>query len=719
MGKTKWLPLIWVSLLTIVLLASLMVLERGRDYIGKQYFISDQFRMELDEFIEKAGPTVLNPLNPKEAKEQITVSQQEIEEHRNQYGSLADQIENIQMQYEDRIASAEGNEPFKSALIEERDAKIEDIRKNFSDDKHVEAKIRKEKEALIDTYMNELKNIREQVSGEYGYFAYSLENVNTGETFKRGELSNAIYKKEYDNNHGLLRVEAVSYSTNAGNEVAGIIGNQVQQFSGTIAIPKAAIDSMDYSHQYYEFKKTKYTIYAFILLGILALATILFKLKFNRNWFTGNKFSDWYNSIRIDWKAVLIFVNAMVAYAILINTMGVFLYNHYSMDWMNRILHFLFSIAFVGILIFQAVNIIGQYKNTEVLKNDLRNSFTFKLTIGIQDLFLNRSIGVQTLFLYAIAFAAGFGLLVVFMMPPAIIIYLPLFLFIALPAILILLNRAGYLNRIMKTAEQMAEGKLHQEIEIRGKSPLAQHAANLNKLREGVQSSISEQAKSERLKTELITNVSHDLRTPLTSIITYTDLLKNPDLTGEEREKYIEILDRKSQRLKTLIEDLFDVSKMASGNIELQKQRVDLTQLLQQALGEHEEEIMKSGLEFRNNIPDVPVVAYVDGQKWWRVLDNLIVNAIKYTLEGTRVYVTLRQNGSEAEFVVKNITKYELGENVDELFERFKRADTSRHTDGSGLGLAIAQSIVDLHGGRMKIDVDGDLFKVTVTIPVV
>lgn len=719
MGKTKWLPLIWISLLTVVLLASVMLLERGLDYIGKQYFSSDQFQMELYEFIEKAGPTVLNPLNPKEAKELITVSQQEIEEHRNEYGSLADQIENIQIQYEDRIASAEGNETFKSALIEERDAKIEDIRKNFSDDKHVEAKIRKEKEALIDTYMKELKSIREQVSGEYGYFAYYLENVNTGETFERGELSNAIYKKEFDNNHGLLRVEAISYSTNAGNEVAGIIGNQVQQFSGTIAIPKAAIDSMDYSHQYNEFQKTKYTIYVFLVLGIIALALLLFKVKFKREWFTDNKISEWYNSIQIDLKFVLMVLNALIAYGVLINTMDLFLYNFYPLNWVNRILHFCFTVIFIGTMIFQVLNFVNYYKHADGLKNDIKKSYMFRLTVGIQDLFLNRSIGVQTLFLYGIAFAAGFGFLVVIMMPPAIIIYIPLFLFIALPAILILLNRAGYLNRIMKTAEQMAEGKLHQEIEIRGRSPLAHHAANLNKLREGVQSSISEQAKSERLKTELITNVSHDLRTPLTSIITYTDLLKNPDLTVEEREKYIEILDRKSQRLKTLIEDLFDVSKMASGNIELHKQRVDLTQLLQQALGEHEEEIMKSGLEFRNNIPDVPVVAYVDGQKWWRVLDNLIVNAIKYTLAGTRVYVTLQQKGSKAEFVVKNITKYEIGENVDELFERFKRADTSRHTDGSGLGLAIAQSIVDLHGGRMKIDVDGDLFKVTVTIPVV
>jgi len=229
-----------------------------------------------------------------------------------------------------------------------------------------------------------------------------------------------------------------------------------------------------------------------------------------------------------------------------------------------------------------------------------------------------------------------------------------------------------------------------------------------------------EQAKSERLKTELITNVSHDLRTPLTSIITYTDLLKKSNLSEEERQQYIHILDKKSERLKVLIEDLFEVSKMASGNIELQRSRVDLTQLIQQAVGEHKEDLIQSRLDLRMAMPHEPIYAYVDGQKWWRLIDNLIVNVLKYALEGTRVYVTLKRTADgDAELTVKNVAKYEINEDAEELFERFKRADASRHTEGSGLGLAIAQSIVDLHGARMTIDVDGDLFKVTVRISAV
>ena len=212
--------------------------------------------------------------------------------------------------------------------------------------------------------------------------------------------------------------------------------------------------------------------------------------------------------------------------------------------------------------------------------------------------------------------------------------------------------------------------------------------------------------------------MSHDLRTPLTSIITYTDLLKNPDLSAEEREQYVSIVDQKSARLKTLIEDLFEVSKMATGNIEIQKERVDLALMLQQIAAEHEEDYVKHGLDLRVTIEEQPIFAQADGQKWWRVYDNLLVNARKYSMPNTRVYAILKVVGGQAVFTIKNIASYELNESADELVERFKRADESRHTEGSGLGLAIAQSIVDLHEGQLKIEVDGDLFKVTVTLPV-
>jgi len=372
------------------------------------------------------------------------------------------------------------------------------------------------------------------------------------------------------------------------------------------------------------------------------------------------------------------------------------------------------------VLLVQAAWLYERVNTADKLTAALQESYLWELGDSIKDIFLNRSIGVQSVVLIGAAFFGGIGIASVLAGESQFILLSFICFIVGVPALILFLSRMGYLNRVMKDTEAMAKGRLMADIRVKGKSPFAKHAENLNKLRAGVTHSMNEQAKSERLKTELITNVSHDLRTPLTSIITYTDLLKNPDITDEERKQYIDVLDKKSARLKTLIEDLFEVSKMASGNIELHKTRVDLAQLVKQAIGEHEEDLSKAHVDLRMTIPDFPLHAYVDGQKWWRVVDNLIVNVLKYSLEGTRVYVTLKRTANgEAEFVVKNVAKYEMTENVEELFERFKRADTSRHTEGSGLGLAIAQSIVDLHGGRMMIDVDGDLFKVTVIVAAV
>jgi signal transduction histidine kinase len=283
-------------------------------------------------------------------------------------------------------------------------------------------------------------------------------------------------------------------------------------------------------------------------------------------------------------------------------------------------------------------------------------------------------------------------------------------------SLMALLKSTGYLNKIIENTDELATGKMGADLPVKGRSVLAKLAGNINILKHGVKKSKTEQAKSERLKTELITNVSHDLRTPLTSIITYSELLKTQDLSEADRTAYIEIIDRKSQRLKVLIDDLFEASKMASGSVELVKEKVDLVQLLQQALAEHNGTLENAGLQLRIATPEKPVYAMVDGQKLWRVFDNLIGNILKYSLENTRVYITLKQYDGEASFTFKNVTRYELSENVEELYERFKRGDESRNTEGSGLGLAIAKSIVDLHEGEMDIGVDGDLFKVTITL---
>ncbi|MCW7998348.1 kinase [Clostridium sp. cpc1] len=277
-----------------------------------------------------------------------------------------------------------------------------------------------------------------------------------------------------------------------------------------------------------------------------------------------------------------------------------------------------------------------------------------------------------------------------------------------------LFKKADYLNEILKATEEMSCGNLDYAIKEKGKSTLSKIAHNINNINKGYKKSLEEQVKSERLKTELITNVSHDLKTPLTSIINYIDLLKKEDLSKDEVNAYISVLDRKSERLKSLIEDLFEASKMSSGAVELNIEKIDVTALLKQSIAEFEEKITKSSLELKFKYDNNKTYANLDGKKTWRVFENLINNIIKYSQPNTRVYIDLIETNTKIIITMKNISRYEMNFTSDEIFERFKRGDKARNTEGSGLGLAIAKSIVELQGGNLNINIDGDLFKVII-----
>jgi len=220
--------------------------------------------------------------------------------------------------------------------------------------------------------------------------------------------------------------------------------------------------------------------------------------------------------------------------------------------------------------------------------------------------------------------------------------------------------------------------------------------------------------KSERLKTELITNVSHDIRTPLTSIITYTDLLKHEGLDNEKAPEYLDILMQKSQRLKTLTDELFEAAKAATGNIEVHITELDIVSLINQVLGELDGAIKSSGLDLRVKLPERQFVR-ADGKLMWRVMENLLSNVFKYSLPGSRVYLDVEiAENSLVRIDIKNISASELNVDPNELTERFKRGDASRADGGSGLGLSIVQSFVGAQGGRFSVSIDGDLFKATV-----
>lgn len=231
----------------------------------------------------------------------------------------------------------------------------------------------------------------------------------------------------------------------------------------------------------------------------------------------------------------------------------------------------------------------------------------------------------------------------------------------------------------------------------------------------GFNESFEEQMKAERMKVELITNVSHDLKTPLTSIISYVDLLsKEEDLSKTARE-YVSILSEKSDRLNKMVVDVFDLAKSTSGNIQLDFQTLDLKKLIEQTVGDMVDDIQKSGFQIKTNFPEEPVYIVADGKRLYRVFQNIIDNALKYSMEGTRIYISLMDEYGNATVVIQNIAGYEMNFTSEEILQRFSRGDGSRTTEGSGLGLSIAESFTKACGGDFKIEIDGDMFKVLIS----
>ncbi len=274
------------------------------------------------------------------------------------------------------------------------------------------------------------------------------------------------------------------------------------------------------------------------------------------------------------------------------------------------------------------------------------------------------------------------------------------------------------LKEIKNTTEDIANGNVYNKIDTKHLFlDLKDHAENINNISDGIQKAVAEQMKSERFKTELITNVSHDIKTPLTSIINYVDLLEKEEINNETAKEYIDVLSRQSTRLKKLIDDLLEASKVSTGNINVNLMKFELGILLSQALGEYEERFEKNNLQVVLNKTDEMLFVMADNRHMWRVFDNVLNNIAKYAQQGTRVYIDAKRNGKFAEISFRNISKDPLNISGDELMERFVRGDSSRNTEGSGLGLSIAKSLTEVQRGNLNIQIDGDLFKVLLTFP--
>lgn len=297
------------------------------------------------------------------------------------------------------------------------------------------------------------------------------------------------------------------------------------------------------------------------------------------------------------------------------------------------------------------------------------------------------------------------------------VLSLPMLLLYLLLAVFALYIAIGF-AALQRGSKALAEGDYSKPVDTRFlRGDLKRCGENLNKVQQGVQRAVDERLRSERMKTELITNVSHDIKTPLTSIVNYVDLLKKEEINNPKAQEYLEVLDRQSKRLKKLTEDLVEASKASSGVIPVDCQPTNVNVLLSQLEGEYEERLQKAELTMIVHPAAGDPVVLADGKLLSRVMDNLMNNIGKYAMPGTRVYAAAAADEKESTISIKNVSRNELNVSADELMERFVRGDSSRHTEGSGLGLSIAKSLVELQGGRFELSIDGDLFRADISLP--
>lgn len=358
-------------------------------------------------------------------------------------------------------------------------------------------------------------------------------------------------------------------------------------------------------------------------------------------------------------------------------------------------------ISAAGFVLF--LSLVRHVKNRTFIKHTLVYKIIYMLVKFIRNVYDSGNVAVKTVLI-----VIGYPLLVAltFFMFPVTIGLAAWFAF----------KRVKSFMAIKEGVERIKDGDIHHSITVGGKGEFARLAADINSITDGLKKAVDSELKSERLKTELITNVSHDIRTPLTSIITYVDLLKS-EKDPTKAVEYIEVLDQKSKRLKTLTDDLFEAAKASSGNIPVHLEQIDIVSLIAQGMGEVSDKIEELELEFRFNHPKEKVLIPADGKLLWRSIENILSNIFKYALKGSRVYIDIEDLGSEILLTFKNISAYELNISAEELMERFTRGDESRASQGSGLGLSIAKSLIEIQKGKFMIQVDGDLFKSMIYMP--
>ncbi|WP_416420380.1 sensor histidine kinase [Priestia aryabhattai] len=711
------------------------------NYLQKSTYVkSEDFQKEIDRFTNDLYLLELTSKN-KNTVNANTITEEEIESYRYAEGNLTEQIQNVHDKYEEKIEDAKQakSKKVEDAYVKQRDLEVKNIQKKFQDDQFVREEIAKNKEFEITRIYDEAFDRQKPLSQYKKDIMYYLKDRNTQKIYTNIQNAskknvnqlvkqkNMLYKHTYSAQSPLVFQLDEYKNSLLSSETDSEIPNRYlkQKFTGIIAVPEKEAFSSSLFDEYNYFHHQNVVFLVYVLSGIIALLIVYFIYK---KTITGHlkeitrqtAVQRIYKKVPLDMCMIVFLLYSFFTSSLVLNGYPTSLLESYK-----HVATFFFYMIAISIAIclwvLQVFLLFQRMRTLDDIKEEYNRTCVYQVIYFLQSIFIIRHIGMYIMVVVLLLVFAVFAVAALLtsgsmFVEQVSILYLAVGSVIGVVTLILLMLRINYLNKIIISINQIATAEWKEPLPIKGKSALTQAAIDINHIQQQIQTSQHVQVKSERLKTELITNVSHDLRTPLTSIMTYTALLKSQDLTSDEQHAYVEIIDRKSKRLQTLIDDLFEVSKMASGNVELHKDTIDINQLLHQALAEYDEAIKDSTLQFRIQTIQKPIFATVDGQKLWRVFDNLIENILKYSLEQTRVYISVQEINEQVKLTFKNVSKYELNEQADELFERFKRGDASRQTDGSGLGLAIAKSIIDLHGGELNIEIDGDLFKVTITL---
>lgn len=417
---------------------------------------------------------------------------------------------------------------------------------------------------------------------------------------------------------------------------------------------------------------------------------------------------------------VLLILGVVFAWAAI--TIQLFIPNYFTFNIQN------ISPLYWGVILLNSVfcslglalllSLVRHIKNKTLLKHSLLYTVIMKLLHMVKSVLNSGPLAVKLTFGVILFEVIIFILTVSIVRTHYDFVFVLFWLFfcclITAAAVYYILRKTRPLSDIAEGVQEIRRGRLDYIIDIPGDGTLARLARDINDIADGLKNAVEKEMKAERLKSELITNVSHDLKTPLTSIINYADLLSKENLTPQEANDYVAIIRQKSEKLNLLTQDLFDISKAQTGNIAMAPEKIDISELLRQSLAEFDEQIASSSLDFKVNIREEDMHILADGKLLSRVFENLTGNILKYALANTRVYIDAYTKGNSVFIEYKNIANYEMNFREDEIMERFIRGDKSRTTDGNGLGLAIAQSYVKACGGSLQINVDGDLFKATV-----